>query len=79
MIVAGTLTNKMAPALRKVYDQMRSQGMLYQWVHVQMVVGIITTHIQSLGVRSNCASGCVCSWLPSNRRGSSIRDNGVTA
>jgi NADH:ubiquinone oxidoreductase subunit B-like Fe-S oxidoreductase len=22
MIVAGTLTNKMAPALRKVYDQM---------------------------------------------------------
>lgn len=24
MIVAGTLTNKMAPALRKVYDQMPS-------------------------------------------------------
>ena len=23
--------------------------MLYQWVHAQMVVGIITTHIQSLG------------------------------
>lgn len=23
MIVAGTLTNKMAPALRKVYDQVR--------------------------------------------------------
>jgi len=25
MIVAGTLTNKMAPALRKVYDQMPGQ------------------------------------------------------
>ena len=25
MIVAGTLTNKMAPALRKVYDQMPEQ------------------------------------------------------
>src|SRR3546814_7686758 len=25
MIVAGTLVNKMAPALRKVYDQMRSE------------------------------------------------------
>lgn len=24
MIVAGTLTNKMAPALRKVYDQVRN-------------------------------------------------------
>ena len=29
MIVAGTLTNKMAPALRKVYDQMPGEsGML---------------------------------------------------
>jgi NADH-quinone oxidoreductase subunit B len=26
MIVAGTLTNKMAPALRKVYDQMPSRA-----------------------------------------------------
>jgi NADH:ubiquinone oxidoreductase subunit B-like Fe-S oxidoreductase len=25
MIVAGTLTNKMAPALRKVYDQVRTR------------------------------------------------------
>ena len=32
MIVAGTLTNKMAPALRKVYDQMLNLDMLYQWV-----------------------------------------------
>ena len=37
MIVAGTLTNKMAPALRKVYDQMPepryviSMGILRQW------------------------------------------------
>ncbi len=28
MIVAGTLTNKMAPALRKVYDQMPGQSTL---------------------------------------------------
>lgn len=29
MIVAGTLTNKMAPALRKVYDQMPEPSKLY--------------------------------------------------
>lgn len=28
MIVAGTLTNKMAPALRKVYDQMPEPSVL---------------------------------------------------
>ena len=28
MIVAGTLTNKMAPALRKVYDQMPERYMI---------------------------------------------------
>jgi NADH-quinone oxidoreductase subunit B len=32
MIVAGTLTNKMAPALRKVYDQMpEPRWLLCQW------------------------------------------------
>ena len=29
MIVAGTLTNKMAPALRKVYDQMPEPRYIY--------------------------------------------------
>ena len=57
MIVAGTLTNKMAPALRKVYDQM-PEPRLYQWVRAQMVVDIITTHIQSL-------EGAIelCQWM----------------
>ena len=32
MIVAGTLTNKMAPALRKVYDQVRPRHSLKQVV-----------------------------------------------
>ena len=31
MIVAGTLTNKMAPALRKVYDQMPSRAGSFRW------------------------------------------------
>lgn len=32
MIVAGTLTNKMAPALRKVYDQMPEPRTLYSLI-----------------------------------------------
>ena len=45
MIVAGTLTNKMAPALRKVYDQMPEPRWVFQWEVVLMVVGIIIIHI----------------------------------
>ena len=41
MIVAGTLTNKMAPALRRVYDQMPDQNGSFLWVHVLMAAGII--------------------------------------
>ena len=47
MIVAGTLTNKMAPALRKVYDQMPNLDMSFLWEAVPMEVVIITTLIQS--------------------------------
>ena len=34
MIVAGTLTNKLAPALRKVYDQMPEPRMFLQYRRV---------------------------------------------
>merc|ERR1711904_343915 len=42
MIVAGTLCNKMAPALRRVYDQMPDP----LWVHVQTAVDTIIILIQ---------------------------------
>ena len=41
MIVAGTLTNKMAPALRKVYDQMPEPRYIMSWVVVLMAEVII--------------------------------------
>ena len=44
MIVAGTLTNKMAPALKKFMIRCQSQGMLSRWAAVQMEEVIITTH-----------------------------------
>ena len=53
MIVAGTLTNKMAPALRKVYDQMPepryviSMGKLFLMAISanDMASNILTKHI----------------------------------
>ena len=43
MIVAGTLTNKMAPALRKVYDQMPEPRYVISMGVVLMEVDIIIT------------------------------------
>ena len=45
MIVAGTLTNKMAPALRKFMTKCLSRDMLFQWEAVLMAEDITTTHI----------------------------------
>ena len=42
MIVAGALTNKMAPALRKVYDQMPTASSS-PWAPAPMAEAIITT------------------------------------
>ena len=46
MIVAGTLTNKMAPALRKFMIKCLNPDMLFLWVAVRMEVDIIITHIR---------------------------------
>ena len=45
MIVAGTLCNKMAPALRKVYDRWLNRAGSFLWVPVLMAVAITTIHI----------------------------------
>ena len=43
MIVAGTLTNKMAPALRKFMTKCQSQDMSFRWEVVRTAEDIITT------------------------------------
>ena len=42
MIIAGTLTNKMAPALRKVYDQMPEPRYVSPWDPARMVAATTT-------------------------------------
>ena len=46
MIVAGTLTNKMAPALEKFMIRCQNLDMLYLWAVVQTEVDIIITLTQ---------------------------------
>ena len=48
--VAGTLCNKMAPALRRVYDQMRSRATSSRWAAVPTAADIIIT------VTASCAA-----------------------
>jgi len=44
IIVAGTLTNKMAPALRKVYDQVNAQMKGFEEFRIVSVVDELFVH-----------------------------------
>ena len=61
MIVAGTLCNKMAPALRKVYDRCRSLGGCCRWGRAPMAVVTTTTVIPwCVAATVSCRSMCMC-------------------
>jgi len=73
MIVAGTLTNKMAPALRKVYDQMSDRAGSSQWARAPTAAA--TTTISYAVVRGCDRIVPVDVYVPvaRRRRGSDLR------
>ncbi len=57
IIVAGTLTNKMAPALRKVYDQMpEPRWVNHDFILVAFIICLIESFLQVISMGS-CANG----------------------
>ena len=72
MIVAGTLCNKMAPALRKVYDKCLSRAGSCPWGLAPTAVAITTTAIRwCAAVTAWCQWMCTVSYthltLPTKR------------
>lgn len=60
LIVAGTVTNKMAPALRKVYDQVRF--VVVKYFDYFVVLECISRFFADDGSKMGSIYGKLCKW-----------------
>ena len=79
MIVAGTLCNKMAPALRKVYDQMAEPRWVLDGLAAPTAAAITTIQLfcRRARLRPHRAGGCLRAGLPADGRGAALRHPAV--
>ncbi len=74
MIVAGTLTNKMAPALRKVYDQMPEPRYVISMGSCANGGGYLPLFVfGGARLRPYCAGRYLCAGLSADRGGPALR------
>jgi len=69
MIVAGRVSRKMAPVLRRLYDQMPEPKWVIAMGDCASCGGVFNNYAILQGVDEVCPCGCVCGGLPPAPRG----------
>ena len=73
MIVAGTVTYKMAPQVRRIYDQMPAPKWVIAMGACASTGGMYRSYAVLQGGGPDCAGGCLCERMPAAAGGPARR------